>query len=136
MCMCACVSFSIPALHNAPVCSPLYWSGFGIPGEQAGAQAASLSALCKTSEPWPQEHLWPESIRLSPFVIYSSTQNCLTTISARVHGYSVTQPPPLIPRQNKLSVDKVLDLILLPRVQQALVLELKSTIPLFDNKSH
>ncbi len=52
VCMCACVSFSIPALHNAPVCSPLYWSGFGIPGAQAGAQAASLSALCKTSEPW------------------------------------------------------------------------------------
>jgi len=62
--VCVCVSFSIPALHKAPVCSPLYWCAFGIPGEQAGAQAASLSALCKT--PSAQSTCGP-----SPFYLLS-----------------------------------------------------------------
>lgn len=90
MCVSVCVSFSIPALHNAPVCSPLYWSGFGIPGEQAGAQAASLSALRKTPRLRGMASRTPAVGVLSSILIYTSTQNSLTTISARVHGYSLT----------------------------------------------
>lgn len=122
-----CVFLS-PSLHCTMLLFVLHYIGLALAFlENRPVPRQPVSQHCvkpPDSEPWPQEHLQPGSIRLSPFMIYTSTQNCLTTISARVHGYSLTQPRPLILRQNKLSVDNVLDLILLPRVQQALMVEL------------
>ncbi len=141
--VCVCVRvFLSPSLHYTMLLFVLHYIGLALAFlEHRPVPRQPVSQHCVKPQSHGLKNTCGLSIRLSPFMIYSSTQNCLTTISARVHGYSVTQPPPLIPRQNKLSVDKVLDLILLPRVQQALVLELshgtlKSTDPLFDNKSH
>lgn len=135
-----CVFLS-PSLHCTMLLFVLHYIGLALAFlENRPVPRQPVSQHCvkpPDSEPWPQEHLRPESIS---FHDLHFNANCLTSISARVHGYSLTQPPPLIPRQNKQSVDNVLDLILL-RVQQALMLELshdtlKSTDPLFDNKSH
>lgn len=138
-CMCVCVFLS-PSLHCTMLLFVLHYIALALAFlENRLVPRQPVSQHCV--KPGLESTCSPSPFSLSSFTIYTSTYNCLTIISARVHRYSLTQPPPLFPRQNTVRVDNVLDPILLLRVQRALMLELPydtltSADPLFDNTSH